>query len=98
MRVWVVSRCRRRRGQRGQVALELLGALPLLLAVALVAWQLVAVLGAAQDATERARVEALRSAGSGGVVTIREEVKVPSFLPGTSDLKVTARSAVRHGR
>lgn len=93
--MWAVRRCRRRYAQRGQAALELLGALPLLLAVALVAWQLVAVLGAAQHATERARVEALRSAGSGGVVTVRAEVKVPSFLPGTGGLTVTARSAVR---
>lgn len=95
MHVWGVRRCRRPGGQRGQVALELLAALPLLLAVALVAWQLVAVLGAALDATERARVGALRSAGSGGVVAVHEVVKVPSFLPGTGGLKVAARSAVR---
>jgi hypothetical protein len=69
----------------------------LLLAAALVAWQLVAVLGAAQEATERARVEALRPAAGGGTLTVEEAVKVPSFLPGTGGLKVTARSAVRQG-
>jgi hypothetical protein len=75
--------------------MELLGALPLLLAVALVAWQLVAVLGAAQSATERARIEAIAASGNDGTVTIERTVTVPSFLPGTRGLRVTARSAVR---
>ena len=73
----------------------MLAALPLLLLVGLVAWQLVAVLGTAQEATERARVEALGASGSGGSVTIEKTVRVPSFFPGTGGLRVTARSAVR---
>jgi hypothetical protein len=93
--VWASRRCSRRRRQNGQAAIELLAALPLLLAVALVAWQLVAVLGAAQNATERARIEAIGASGNEGTVTIERTVTVPSFLPGTRGLKVTARSAVR---
>jgi hypothetical protein len=86
---------RRRRRQRGQAALEILAGLPLLLAAGLLAWQLVAVLGAAQEATERARSAALRGTGRGPTLGFEREVRVPSFLPGTAGLRVRARSAVR---
>lgn len=99
--MWAADRCRRRKqgsrraGQHGQAALELLAALPLLVAVGLLAWQLVAVLGAAQEATGRARTGVLRASGDGSTLTIERAVRVPSFLPGTGALTVTARSAVR---
>jgi len=99
--MWAGDRCRRRKreswhaGPRGQAALELLAALPLLVAVGLLAWQLVAALGAAQEATERARAGALRASGDGRTLTIERAVRVPSFLPGARGLTVTARSAVR---
>jgi hypothetical protein len=83
-------------GARGQAALELLAALPLLVAAALLAWQLVAVLGAAATAQERARARALAAGGPPGrVVTVSATVPVPAFLPGVDGLAVRARAAVR---
>jgi hypothetical protein len=81
---------------RGQASLELLAALPLLAAAALLAWQLVAVLGAAATAQERARAKALAVGGPPGrVVTVSATVPVPAFLPGAGGLAVSARAAVR---
>jgi hypothetical protein len=81
---------------RGQASLELLAALPLLLGAALLAWQLVAVLGAAGVAQERARARALVAVGPpGGVVTVTAEAPVPSLLPGVEGLTVHARAAIR---
>jgi hypothetical protein len=86
----------RRGRQRGQAAVELLAAIPVLLLAGLVAWQLVAVLAAAMRAQERVRAEALRAGGPAGrVVTVTAEARVPAVLPWADGLRVRARTGVR---
>ncbi len=85
-----------RRAPPGQAAVELIAAVPVLIAAALVAWQLVAVLGAGQEAERRVRADAIRAAASpGGTATTRATVAVPAVLPGMAGLRVTARATVR---
>lgn len=85
-----------RRPPRGQAAVELIAAVPLLIVVALLAWQLVAVLGAGQEAQRRVRADAIRAAGPpGATATTSATVTVPAVLPGMGGLRVTARAAVR---
>lgn len=82
-------------GQRGQAALELLAALPLVLLAGLLAWQLVAVLGAGMSAQAEARSAAMHRAGGGpGLVVLTETVAVPAVLPGVRGLRVSATAAV----
>lgn len=85
----------RRRAGRGQAAVEVLALLPLLVVVALVGWQLAAVLSAALRADERVRDDALARSGAGRVVVVDAAVRVPAFLPGVRDLSVPARVGVR---
>lgn len=86
---------RRGDGQRGQAALELLAALPLVLLAGLLAWQLVAVLGAGMSAQAEARSAALQRAGAAsGLTVITETVAVPAVLPGVRGLRVRATAAV----
>lgn len=85
-----------RRRVGGQAAVELIAAVPVLVAAALLAWQLVAVLGAGQEAQRRVRADAMRAAGpSGSTATTSATVAVPVVLPGVGGLRVTARAAVR---
>ncbi len=86
---------RRRRAGGGQAAVEVLALLPLLLVVALVGWQLAAVVTAALRADERVRRDALDTSGAGRVVVVDAAVRVPAFLPGVRDLRVPARVGVR---
>ena len=87
---------RRAHGQRGQAAVELLAAVPLMILAGLVAWQLVAVLAAGLRAEERVRAEGLRAAGPAGrLVPVAASARVPALLPGLGGLRVTARAAVR---
>lgn len=87
---------RRPRPQRGQAAVELIAAVPLVILAGLVAWQLVAVLAAGLRAEERVRAEALRAAGPAGrLVPVAASARVPAVLPGLGGLRVTARAAVR---
>jgi hypothetical protein len=80
----------------GQAAVELLALLPVLLAAALLAWQLVAIVRAAEEAQERARAGALAATGPrGGVVTVRSRVPVPAVLPGAEGLVAGAVAAAR---
>jgi hypothetical protein len=75
---------------------ELLAAIPILVLAGLLAWQLVAVLGAGMRAQERVRAEALRAAGAPGrTVVVTESARVPGLMPGVAGLTVRARAAVR---
>jgi hypothetical protein len=91
----VTRRPRRTRGQNGQGALEVLAAVPLVVIAALVAWQLVAVIGAGLAATERARAQAMEHRTGHGVARFEQRVAVPRVLPIGSGLTVSARAAVR---
>ena len=80
----------------GQAALELLAALPVVLAAALLAWQLVAVLRAGAAAQEAARARALGASGpAGATLRVGARAAVPALLPGLGGLSVAARAAVR---
>jgi len=80
----------------GQATVELLALLPVLVAAALLAWQLVAIVRAAEEAQERARAAALVARGpSGSVVTARARVSVPAILPGAGGLAAAAAAAAR---
>jgi hypothetical protein len=69
---------------------------PVLLAVGLLAWQLVAVIGAGLRAEERARQEGLRAGGDGGrVAKVAVSEPVPALLPGVRGLRIGARASVR---
>ena len=86
----------RARGAGGQASVELIGAIPLLLAAVALGWQLIALLGSATTATQAARDAALRVGGpQGRVVTVQRRVRVPSVLPLPGGLAVSARAAVR---
>jgi hypothetical protein len=81
---------------RGQAAVELLAAIPIVLVAGLLAWQLVAVLAAGLRAQERVRAEALRAAGaSGRTVLVAASARVPELVPGVRGLRVRARAGVR---
>jgi len=85
----------RRRHQSGSAAIEVLAALPVLAAVAVVAWYLAAGIVAAMDANERLVREALEAPPErGGQVPLAAAGRVPPLLvlPG---LEVTARATVR---
>jgi hypothetical protein len=81
--------------QRGQGALEVVAAVPLVALAALVAWQLVAVIGAGLAATERARAQAMEHRTGHGVSHFEQRVAVPRVLPIGAGLTVSARAAVR---
>jgi hypothetical protein len=85
-----------RRGPAGQAAVEVLALVPLLVVVALVGWQLAAVVTAALRADEQVRRDALGASGGGGrVVVVDATARVPAFLPGVRGLRVPARVGVR---
>ncbi len=86
---------RRCRAGRGQAAVEVLALVPLLVVVALLGWQLAAVVTAALRADEQVRRDALGASGGGRVVVVDAAVRVPAFLPGVGDLRVPARVGVR---
>ena len=90
-----MTRPRPARDGRGQAAVEVLALLPLLVVVALVGWQLAAVVTAALRADERVRRDALGAAGGGRVVVVDTAVRVPAFLPGVRGVRVPARVGVR---
>jgi hypothetical protein len=80
----------------GQAALELLAVVPVVLAAALLGWQLVAVLRAGAAAQEEARARAIAATGPAGTtLTARSEAPVPALLPGLGGLSIGARAAVR---
>jgi hypothetical protein len=85
----------RRREGRGQAAFEVLALLPVLVVVALVGWQLTAVVTAALQADERVRRDALGASGGGRVVVVDAAAGVPAFLPGVRGMRVPARVGVR---
>jgi hypothetical protein len=86
----------RRGRQRGQAAVELLVVAPLLVLVALLAWQLVGVIAAGLRAEARVRAEALAAVGrAGGTALVSATERVPSLVPGVSGLRVRARAGVR---
>ncbi len=85
-----------RRGARGQAAVELLVAIPVLVLVGLVAWQLVGVLAAGFRAEAEVRAQALRAAGAAGrTLVVSATERVPQLLPGVAGLRIHARAAVR---
>ena len=85
----------RRRDRTGQAAVEVLALVPLLVVVALIGWQLAAVVTAALRADEGVRQDALGARGAGRVVVVDAAMRVPSFLPGVRGLRVPARLGVR---
>ena len=85
-----------RRAARGQAALEFVVAVPLLLAAALLAWQLAAVVWAGMQAQERARREALQATPPPGRThVVTASVTVPALLLGADGLVARARVGVR---
>jgi hypothetical protein len=72
-----------------------LALVPLLVVVALIGWQLAAVVTAALRADERVRQDALGARGAGRFVVVDAAARVPAFLPGVRDLRVPARVGVR---
>lgn len=79
---------------RGQAAVEVLAAVPVLLLAALLAWQLAAAGWAAVRAEESLRRTALRATGPAGAsVTLSVAVPVPG--PLGSGVRATARGVVR---
>ena len=81
---------------RGQAAVELLAAIPIVVIAGLFAWQLVAVLAGGLRAQERVRADALRATGSPGqTLVVTASARVPQLLPGVSGLRVRARAGVR---
>jgi hypothetical protein len=85
-----------RRSCRGQAAVELLVAIPALVMIGLVAWQLVAVVAAGFRAEQRLRAEGLGAVGaSGRTVPVSAAERVPAILPGAEGLRLVVRAAVR---
>jgi hypothetical protein len=81
---------------RGQAAVELLAAIPVVIIAGLLAWQLVAVLAGGLRAQERVRAEGLRATGAPGeTVVVTASAAVPQLLPGARGLRVRARAGVR---
>ena len=81
---------------RGQAAVELLAAIPIVVVAGLLAWQLVAVLAGGLRAQERVRAEGLRATGvPGQTVVVTASARVPQLLPGVGGLRVRARAGVR---
>ena len=79
---------------RGQAAVEVLAAVPVLLVAGLLAWQLAAAAWASVAAEEALRRAALRAGGPpGAMVTLSVAVPVPG--PLASGLRATARGVVR---
>ena len=85
----------RRRGGRGQAAVEMLALLPLLVVVALLGWQLAAVVAAGMRAQDEVRAAALGATGSGRVVTVEAAADAGVLLPGLGRVRVPARVGVR---
>lgn len=80
--------------QRGQGAVELVVGVPLILLMALVAWQVAAVMWAGVRAEEGARRAAFAATGaSGRVVVVTHAVTVPGPLADGATLRVRARVA-----
>lgn len=86
-----------RGGEAGQASIEVIGALPAILLAALLAWQLVAVLGAAMRAEEQVRAEAIARATDGerGTLIVSRRVEVPRVLPGAGGFEIGSRAVVR---
>lgn len=84
------------RRQRGQAAIEIVAAVPLLVLAGLLTWQLVAVLAAGMRAERDVRARAVAATGpSGGVVVVTASARVPQVLPGVRGLRVPARAGIR---
>ncbi|MEQ8834452.1 MAG: hypothetical protein RIB67_08400 [Miltoncostaeaceae bacterium] len=84
---------RRRRGRpgaRGQAAVEVLAAVPAVLLAALLAWQLVAVVGAGLRAQDIARERAMSVPASAPAVTVTVRERVTVVLPGLGRIEVPA--------
>ena len=84
---------RRRAG--GQAAVELLAAVPIVLAAGFVAWLLIAVLWAGMRAEEDLLRQALEARPGAGWVTVTSSAPVPPLAPSLAGLEVRARGAVR---
>jgi len=74
----------------------MLAMIPVLVLVALLGWQLAAVIGAGLRAQEQVRERALVTAGgSGRIVVVTAAEAVGAALPGLDGLRVPARIGVR---
>jgi hypothetical protein len=74
---------------------ELLAAVPLVLAAGFVAWLLAAVLWSGMRAEEEVRRQALEARPGAGWVTVTARVAVPILTPPLEGLEVRARGTVR---
>lgn len=79
---------RRRTGQRGQAAIEVIAAVPAVLLAALVAWQLTAVIAAGLRAQDAARERALAVPAGSAAATITVRERVPAVLPWLGRIEV----------
>lgn len=84
-----------RRREAGQGAIELLAAVPIVLAAGLVAWLLAGALWAGMRAEEEVRRQALEARPGGGWVTVTATQPVPALAPALAGLEVRARGTVR---
>jgi hypothetical protein len=74
----------------------MLAMIPVLVLVALLGWQLAAVIGAGMRAQEEVRERALVTAGgSGRIVVVTAAEAVGAVLPGLEGLRVRARIGIR---
>lgn len=83
--------------QGGQAAVELLGMVPVLIVIGLLAWQLMSVIGAGLRVQAEVRVLAVRTVAGvvGETVVVSTRVPVPVVLPGLDGMDVPARVGVR---
>ena len=88
-------RVRERPRQAGQAAVELLAAIPILVLVGLLAWQLVGVLAAGFRAEQRVRLEALNAAGAAGGTALVSDRARPGPAPGRRRAAGARAAAIR---
>ncbi|MDX6556822.1 MAG: hypothetical protein QOD86_3017, partial [Miltoncostaeaceae bacterium] len=77
-----------RRRSAGQAAVELLAAVPIVLAAGFVAWILVAVLWSGMRAEEDVRRQALEARPGAGWVTVTARAPLPALTPPLAGLEV----------
>jgi hypothetical protein len=86
---------RRLREQSGQVTIELLGLLPWLLVIGLLAWQVLFVYSTDNSATNAAR-SASREAGIGGDWKRAGRTSLPSYLRDGAEIRIDRLTGVAH--
>jgi hypothetical protein len=84
----------RRRRSGGQASVEAIAAVPIVVAVVLMAWQLAVLVRGAIVAHEHLRIAAAAAQGR-GTLTVTSTVAVPALLPGLGTrIRIAARGVV----